>query len=195
VKIRSRWTAGLRYLNYKGAIVTPSWLIGVQDNVSFGYSDGIVNHFLLMQQKTKGIGPVGSGEVDFNFFRQRLTLYGMVQVAFLVTDLKTDSGGFTYFARQLGPSGFYFPGNGNIQSTISKTTWNTTFEAGLRVRLLEGFHFILDWNRTGYLDTILVPTTIQIPQNATQTQLGTTALFISRDFVISSLNIGLSFQF
>jgi hypothetical protein len=73
VKIRSRWTAGLRYLNYKGAIVTPSWLIGVQDNVSFGYSDGIVNHFLLMQQKTKGIGPVGSGEVDFNFFRQRLT--------------------------------------------------------------------------------------------------------------------------
>ena len=195
VKIRSRWTAGLRYLNYKGSIITPSWLIGTQDNAIFGYSDGAVNKFILMQQTTKGIGPTGSGEVDFNFFRQRLTLYGMVQAAFLVTDLHTDSNAFTYFARNLGDSGFYVPGDGNVQSQISKTTWNTSFEAGIRVKMLEGFNLILDWNRTGYLDTVLMPTSIQIPQNGDQVSLGTTALFVSRDFVVSSINLGLSFQF
>ena len=124
-----------------------------------------------------------------------LTLYGMVQAAFLVTNLHADSGPFTYFARNLGESRFYLPGDGNVQSKISKTTWNTAFEAGLRVKLLEGFHLILDWNRTGYLDTVLMPTSIQIPQNGDQVSLGTTALFVSRDFVVSSINLGLSFQF
>src|SRR5262249_23550354 len=111
VKIRSRWTAGLRYLNVKGAIVTPTYLIGTQDNPNFGYSDGSVNNFILMQESAKGIGPLGSGEVDFNFFRQRLTLYGLVQAAFIVEDLKADSGHFTYFARDLANANenFYLP--------------------------------------------------------------------------------------
>jgi hypothetical protein len=54
---------------------------------------------------------------------------------------------------------------------------------------------ILDWNTTGYLDTMLIPTTLSIPDNATQIALGTTARFVSRDFVVSSVTFGLSFQF
>jgi hypothetical protein len=195
LKIRARWTAGLRYLSVKGAMVTPSWLLGTPSDVFFGYSDGVVNKFILMQQSTTGVGPVGSGEVDFNFFRQRLTLYAGVQAAFLVSNLSTDSNDFTYFARDLSDVGFFLPGAGHIAQKVSKTTWNTAFEAGVRVKLLEGFHLIVDWNRTGYLDTLLLPTSISIPQNSAQVALGTTALFVSRDFVVSSLNLGLSFQF
>jgi hypothetical protein len=198
VRIRARWTAGIRYLSAKGAIVTPSWLKGIEDNADFGYSDGIVNNFLLMQQSTKGFGPVGSGEVNFNFFRQRLALYGLVQAAFLNEKLTADSGPFTYYAHNTGPgtdSTVQFPGAGQVSREVSKTSWNTVFEAGLRVKILDGFHLILDWNTTGYLDTLLLPTTISIPQNATQVSLGTSALFVSRDYVISTINVGLSFQF
>ena len=194
VKIRSRWTAGLRYLTFDGAIATPAWVTGASSSAGFGYSDGSQIGLILMQQSTTGWGPVGSGEIQFNFFRQRLTLYALVQAALILESLDTDSGTFTYLARDPVIAA-YFPGVGRIQESLSKSTWNTTFEAGVRVRLLEGFNMILDWNTTGYLDTVLLPTDLSLPDNASQVALGTTARFVSRDFVVSSINLGLSFQF
>jgi hypothetical protein len=195
MKIRSRWTAGIRYLRYEGAILTPFWLTGLASPAGFGYSDGIQNGFMVMQQDTTGIGPVGSGEIQFNFFRQRLTLYGVAQAAFLLEKLTTDSGAFTYLALNQSVPPTFLPGAGRIQSDLSKSAWNISFEAGLRVKLLDGFHLIADWNRTGYLDTMLIPTSLSIPTNPTQIPLGTTALFITRDFDVTSINLGLSFQF
>jgi hypothetical protein len=195
VKIRARWTAGLRYLKFDGALATPAWVASPSSTVGFGYTDGVQNDLIIMQQATSGWGPVGSGEVDFNFFRQRLTLYAMVQAAFLLETLDTDSGSFTFLARDPAIVGAYFPGIGRIQDNVSKSTWNTTFEAGLRVKVLQGFDLILDWNTTGYLDTMLIPNTLSIPDNSSQIALGTTARFVSRDFVVSSINLGLSFQF
>jgi hypothetical protein len=199
VRIRSRWTAGLRYLTFDGAIVTPAWVTGASSassNAGFGYTDGALLDPILMQQSTKGWGPVGSGEIQFNFFRQRLTLYALVQAAFILESLDTDSGTFTYMTRDPSQgSNSYFPGAGHIEESVSKSSWNTTFEAGLRVRLLEGFNLILDWNTTGYLDTMLLPTELAVPDNASQIALGTTARFVSRDYVVSSINLGLSFQF
>jgi len=195
VKIRSRWTAGIRYLTFDGAIATPAWVTGTSSTGGFGYTDGTQLDLILMQQKTSGFGPVGSGEIQFNFFRQRLTLYALVQAALILESLETDSGTFTFLSRSTTVDG-YFVGAGRIQNNVSKSTWNTTFEAGVRVKLLEGFHLIVDWNTTGYLDTMLIPTDLSIPDNASQVDtLGTTARFISRDFVVSSINLGLSFQF
>ena len=194
LKIRSRWTAGVRYLSYKGAIATPYWLTGAVSSPGFGYSDGILNGLMIMQQSTTGVGPVGSGEAQFNFFRQRLSLYALVQAAFLLEKLEADSGTFTYLA--LNPSSTnFFPGSGRIHDSVSKTAWNIGFEAGVRVKLLDGFHLIANWNRTGYLDTILIPNVLSIPANPTQIPLGTTARFVSRDFDVTSVNLGLSFQF
>ena len=195
VRIRSRWTAGIRYLTFEGSIATPAWVTGASSTSGFGYSDGSTLDLILMQQSTTGWGPVGSAEVDFNFFRQRLTLYAMVQAAFLVESLETSSGTFTYMSRDPAAVGTYFPGKGYIEESLSKSSWNTGFEAGLRVKLLEGFNMILDWNTTGYLDTMLLPTELAIPDNASQIRLGTTARFISRDYIVSSINLGLSFQF
>jgi len=196
VKIRSRWTAGIRYLDYAGSIATPSWLTGTLGTPGFGYSDGIFNDLIVMQQSTTGWGPMGSGEIQFNFFRKRLSLYALAQVAFLLETLEADSGAFTYLTRDTSATPTaYFPGYGRIGNTVSKSGWNTTFEVGARVKLLEGFHLIVDWNRTGYLDTLLLPNDLSLPGNAGQTSLGTTARFTSRDFVYSAFNVGLSFQF
>jgi len=197
VKIRSRWTVGIRYLTFDGTIATPAWVTGASSTAGFGYTDGTQLDLILMQQSTSGFGPVGSGEIQFNFFRQRLTLYALVQAAFILESLETDSGTFTFLSRDPGAANVdgYFVGPGRIQDSVSKSTWNTTFEAGVRVKLLEGFHLIVDWNTTGYLDTMLIPTDLSIPDNAAQRNLGTTARFISRDFVVSSINLGLSFQF
>jgi hypothetical protein len=195
MKIRSRWTAGIRYLSYQGALVTPFWLTGLVSSPGFGYSDGVQNAFMVMQQKTTGVGPAGSGEVQFNFFRQRLTLYALVQAAFLLEKLDADSGAFTYLALDQTAGTSYLPAPGRIQDSLSKSAWNITFEAGVRVRLLEGFHLIVDWNRTGYLDAMLIPNNLSIPTNPNQIPLGTTARFITRDFDVTSVNVGLSFQF
>jgi hypothetical protein len=192
IKIRSRWTAGIRYLSYKGAIVTPFWLTGQASPAGFGYSDGIQNAFMIMQQSTSGYGPVGSGEIQFNFFRQRLTLYALAQAAFLLETLHTDSGAFTYLAQDAGG---FFPGSGRIEDDVSKSSWNVGGEAGVRVKMLEGFHLIVAWNRTGYLDTMLVPNSLSLPTNPTQTSQGTTARFVTRDFDITTISLGLSFQF
>jgi hypothetical protein len=194
MKIRSRWTAGIRYLSYEGAIVTPFWLTGLASPAGFGYSDGIQNGFIVMQQTTTGVGPVGSGEIQFNFFRQRLTLYGVAQAAFLLEKLDTDSGVFTYLALDQSSTNV-LPGLGRIQSDLSKSAWNISGEVGLRVKLLDGFHLIADWNRTGYLDTMLLPNALSIPTNPNQFELGTTARFVTRDFDVTSINLGLSFQF
>jgi hypothetical protein len=194
VKIRARWTAGIRYLKYDGAILTPAWLTGVVGTPGFGYSDGVIHKFLLMQQSTSGFGPVGSGEVQFHFFRQHLTLYGMIQAAFLDERLDTTSEDFTYLAAITTSSNFV-PRAGTIGDKVNKTAWNNCIELGIRVKVVEGFHIFADWNKTGYLDTIMMPTSISLPPNAIQDALGATAHFVSRDFVVSSVNLGLSFQF
>lgn len=193
LKIHARWAAGVRYLDYEGAVPIPTWLTGVPAVNGVGYSDGVQNPFLVMQQKTTGFGPTGSGEIDFSFFRRRLTLYGLVQAAYLMENLKADSGTFMYLARD-NANGLY-PGPGRIHDDLNKSSWNTTVEVGVRVKILEGFHFIADWNKTGYLDTVVVPADLSIPTNAQQTELGTTATFVSRDLIVTTVNVGLSFQF
>ena len=196
INIRSRWTAGLRYLDYEGSLPMPAWLTGTVQQ-GFGYSDGVFNRVLLNTVSTTGWGPVGSAEIQFNFLRKRLTLYGMAQVAFLIEKVKSDSGAFTYYALGAAPGGapVFLPGSGRVTEEVSKTAWNTSFEVGLRCRVLEGFHIILDWNSTGYLDTVLIPYQLSLPSLSSQISQGTTALYSSRDIVTSSVNFGLSFQF
>lgn len=196
VRYRARWTAGLRYLTLDGTLPTPTWLnalIGVNGR---GYSDGFLTQYLLVSQETRGWGPSGSGEVDFNFARKRFQIYLAAQVSFILENLKSDSGPFTYLATVTGGTGSdVFPGQGEITRDLEKTAWNTMFEAGVRVRILEGFHAYLAVNRTGYLDSLLVPSVLSVPQNDTQVDQGVSAVYTTRDVIVSNFSLGLTFQF
>ena len=110
--------------------------------------------------------------------------------------LQADSGAFTYFARdESTEEHLLVPGQGHVARDINKNAWNATIELGMRARLLEGFYVILDWNKTGYLDSILIPIDLAIPANAAEVSLGTSARFVSRDYIVSTIHLGLSFQF
>jgi hypothetical protein len=196
LRYHGAWTVGGRYLDYQGAVPCPAWVVGGKQIIGFGFTDGVSAKMLLMQQSTSGWGPLGSGEAQFNFFRQRLSIYLVGQAALLIEGLDADSGPFTYFAyQQLAGTTLVLPGSGRIQQSVSKTAWNTMFEVGARVKILEGFHLILDWNTTGYLDTVLLPDVLSVPSNASQIPLGTVSTYVSRDIVRSTINLGLSFQF
>jgi len=196
LRYRGAWTAGARYLDYDGAVPCPAWVIGSKQIIGFGFTEGVSTKMLLMQESAKGWGPMGGGEVQFNFFRQRLSLYLVGQAALLISELNTDSGPFTYYAYQsLAGSLFVLPGTGHLQQSVSKTAWNTMIEVGARVKVLEGFHVILDWNTTGYLDTVLLPDVLSVPATASQVPQGTVSTYVSRDIVRSTINLGLSFQF
>ena len=198
LRYHGAWTAGMRYLDYQGAIPTPAWVVGSKNIPGLGFTDGAATKLLLMQESTTGWGPVGSGEAAFNFFRQRLSLYIQGGAALLIQKLSVDSGPFTYYASQFDSAlgGFIaVPGYGVLQQDVNKTAWNTMIEVGARIKVLEGFHVIVDWNTTGYLDTVLAPDTLSVPANAAQIPLGAVSTYVSRDIVRSAINVGLSFQF
>ncbi|HEX4824671.1 MAG TPA: hypothetical protein VFV19_10170 [Candidatus Polarisedimenticolaceae bacterium] len=196
LRFHGAWTAGIRYLDYQGAVPCPAWVIGSKQVVGFGFTDTVATKMLLMGESTKGWGPLGSGEAQFNFFRQRLSLYIQGQAALLQENLNVDSGPFTYFAFQsIGGVTVAVPGYGVLQQSVGKTAWNTMVEAGARIKVLDGFHVIIDWNTTGYLDTVLLPDKLSVPANAAQVSLGAVATYVSRDIVRSTINVGLSFQF
>jgi hypothetical protein len=195
VRYHARWSAGVRYLNFDGSLPTPAWVMADVGRQGMGFTDGVQNQFLVMTQSTSGWGPTGSGEMQFNFRRRQFQIYLLVQTSFLVETLKTDSGSFTYLAGGEAFPNAVVPGEGRISDDVSKTAWNLTFEAGFRVRVAEGFHLFLSWNRSGYLDTLLVPTILSVPANSTQFDQGTSASFVTHDIVTSSVNFGLSFQF
>jgi len=196
VRYRARWTAGLRYFTFDGTLPTPTWLNQLITAPGVGFSDGIQNLYLMLSQKTRGWGPLGSGEVDFNFDRKRFQIYLLAQAGFLLENLDTDSGPFTYLATVTGGSGSdLVPGLGQITRSVSKSAWHTMIEAGFRVRILEGFHGYIAINRTGYLDALLVPTILSVPANNTQQDQGVSAVYNTRDIVVSTLTVGLTFQF
>jgi hypothetical protein len=195
VRYHARWTAGVRYFTFDGSLPTPAWVMADVGRQGVGFTDGVQNQFLIMSQSTSGWGPMGAGEMQFNFRRRQFQIYLLVQAAFLVESLKTDSGSFTYLAGGSAFPNAVVPGQGHISDDLAKTAWNLAFEAGFRVRVADGFHIFISWNRTGYLDTLLVPTILSVPANSTQFDQGTSAAFTTRDIVISSANFGLSFQF
>jgi hypothetical protein len=196
VRYRARWSAGVRYLKYEGALPTPTWLKAVYNVPGASYSDGVQNQMLVLSQSTSGYGPMGSGEMQFNFLRRRLQLYMAVEVAFLIENLDSDSGPFTYLVPVTTNAGSQiYPGEGQITRSISKSAWNTKFGVGVRVRIVEGLQAFVGVSRTGYLDTLLVPTILSVPATINQVDEQAIAVYTTRDIVVTETSIGLSFQF
>ena len=194
-RYHARWTAGARYLDFDAAFPMPIWNNVGAGSPGLGYTEGIVNPIIVSQHSASGWGPVGSGEMQFNFFRRRLQLYGLVRAAFIVQEAEIDSGTFQFLARDNAGSGGTVPRQGHFGTSIDKSSWNTTFEAGVRFRIVPGLHVFADWNKTGYLDPLIVPTTISLPSDSGQVDQPIGVSYKTEDIVLSTIQVGLSFQF
>lgn len=179
----SRWWGGLRYFNYDGQLYGGAWLN--TSNAGVYYTDGSFLRLLTISQEASGAGPVGSWEVDFNFYDKGLQFFLRGEAAFTFNRLKMDSGPFFQI---VDPSGGITLADRLVKS-LDKSSWQDRAEAGVRVYLKNGLEFEIAYSITGYLDVILMPDLLQPgvtneePQTATQ------------DIVFTSFHVGAGYQF
>lgn len=191
-RYHARWTAGGRYLEFDGALPLPMWVnVG---GTPPEFTDGVVNPLVISELSATGWGPVGSAEMQFNFFRRRLQLYALARAAFIVLTSKLDSGDFQFLVSDPAGAGTV-PRQGHFSTEIDKSSWNTTLEAGVRFRILPGFHVFADYNASGFLDPVVVPTKVSFPVNAQQIDQPIGVSYKTEDMVFSTVQVGVSFQF
>ena len=163
------------------------------DAAGAGFTEGSLLKLLNFEQESSGIGPTGSWEVDFNFFEKGLVLFLRGQAAFLINQVESDSGEF-FTVLNVGGSSSQFAAS-RIQESRDKSSWQTTGEIGARIQFRNGLKLQLAASRTGFLDVVLSPISITIPDNAQQAPNGTSALLITKDLIFDSYNAGVAFQF
>lgn len=188
-RFSSHWWGGVRYFDYKGNAPTLAWL-----NVDFagqGFTSGAFFRPITLYQETNGFGPTGSWEVDVNFFDGMVAVFGRAQAALTFNSYQTDSGPFFTLLRTT--TGVQITSPARLQESRDKTTWQTLAELGVRLGLRNGLQFELAYTRSGFLDLILAPSDIAIPENEVQT--GVSAVYNTQDVVIDSWHAGVALQF
>jgi len=190
-RFRGRWWAGLRYFQYEGNALAGAWLSTFK--TGYGFTDGEFLHVLNFSQKTTGGGPTGSLEAQFRFFRERLSLFAMGQAAFVLLSYETDTGPFFTIVEDDTGADLSVPAR--LNETLDKSTWQTGIEGGVRYRFDNGLELELAYNVTGYLDAVLAPTSIRIPETSSEARFGTSAIYRTQDYVLDAWRAGISFQF
>jgi hypothetical protein len=188
-RFSSRWWAGLRYFKYTGNLMSTAWL-----NLTIpgeGFTDGGFLNPLILAEKTTGLGPTASWEVDFNFFNKGLALFVRGQAAFTLNSMEIDSGSFPVPADSLSPTLL----TGRINETRDKSTWQDQGEVGVRVNLHSGLQFELGYARTGFLDVLLIPSEITGVKTGTVTNVPPSTLYTTQDYILDGWHAGVSFQF
>jgi hypothetical protein len=191
-RFRGRWWAGLRYFQYDGSVMVPVWLSTT--TIGYGFTDGAFLHLVNFSQDTSGGGPTAALEAQFRFFRERLSLYAVGQAAFVVLSLDVDTGPFFTIAED-SDTGQSFPTSARLDENVSKSTWQNSLEGGVRYLFDSGLELELAYNVTGYLDAVLLPTSVRIPANTAEAQFGTSAIYRTQDLVYDAWRAGISFQF
>jgi hypothetical protein len=204
-RFSGRWWGGLRYYNYEGNVIGGAWLnTALPGN---GYTDGSTLRAINFYQEASGGGPTVAAEVDFNFFNKLMTIYAGAQAAFVLLELETDTGEFFTLVDPSNPlsgTDVSNPVEAQLTESRTKSTWQNNAELGLRFTLKSGLEFEVAYHIQGYLDTILMPSRIQIPETANQAQdcsndadtpACTTAIYQTQDLVLDGWRVGVGFQF
>jgi hypothetical protein len=83
-----------------------------------------------------------------------------------------------------------------------KTSWQNTFETGARIGFKNGLHFEAGYTRTGYLDIVISPTTITVPNEdqaagvlCDDPNTCASSNFLTRDFEVDGWYATVGFQF
>ena len=187
------WLAGLRYANYEGNVRSGAWLDSTRPGE--GYTDGSLLRLLNFRQEYTGFGPTGSMEAQFNLFDRGVQFYLKGQAALMISELSADSGDFfTFVSTQTAPM-FTLAVETRLDTTRDKTTWQTMAEAGVRLNFKPGLSFEAAWQIQGFLDVVLLPDRLQIPNTPQQAEGGVSAIYTSQDLVFETVRFGMSFQF
>ena len=192
-RVQGRWYGGMRYFLYEGNIPAGAWLYSQPDGD--GYTEGTLLRLLNFSQQTEGLGPTGLAEVRFNFFNQVLQLYANGQATFIVMNIEMNSGLFMTLVDSTGDIGAKIPLEANLSESQTKSTWQTGAEVGLRVRLRNGLKLEASYGIVGFLDAIMLPTQLRIPDNQQESAQGTSAIYNTQDYVLTGWRAGIAFQF
>jgi hypothetical protein len=192
-RFRGAWSAGVRAFLYEGTIPMAAWLGLDAALPGTQFTDGTVIRLVPLAQESKGWGPTGSGEAQYNFARGRVVVYLQARAAFLLQDMEVDSGTFVTYADDPSVGTILAPAR--LTQSLDKSVWQLTGELGGRIRVLPGTHLLLSYAYRSYMDAMLLPVEIQIPRSDAQADNGTIGLFKSHDIKIASYHAGLSFQF
>ena len=193
-RVTSRWWGGFRYMKYSGQIMAPAWLMSSSFDEGLGYSDGTFLKSLLLTQETEGWGPTGAWEIDANFFDQRLQIYGRAQVAFLRTTISVDSGPFVTLVTEAAGTNLLLA-DAHLDESREKSVWNTAFEVGVRYTFFRSLTLDIGYHRAGFLDAIILPSQIIVPEKEQTIPNGTSALYGTQDYRVEGWFAGIAFQF
>ncbi len=193
-RVNGRWRGGLRHFRYEGSLPAAAWVLVGGGAPGDGWTEGLLNPLVSLSQDTTGTGPTGSVEIRANFFRRRLTLFAQGNVAFLLSDLEVDSGVFTTFVRDF-TNQVFFAAPARLNASETKSAWQVGAEFGAQVELVRGLVLEIAASRTGYQDSLIVPTTISIPSRLEQISQGTVAVYGTRDIIADAWRFGLGYQF
>jgi hypothetical protein len=187
----SHWWAGFRYSEYTGNIPAGGWFN--TDSPGQGFTDGSFIRLLNLYQETKGWGPTGAWEVDFNFFNKGLVLYLRSQAVLSFNSLEADSGPFFTIVKDPFESTPQTAA-ARLNAKRDKSTWQNSGEFGVRVGFRNGLQLEAGYFINGYLDAVLMPSRITIP-NLQQAHRGVSALYNSHDYIVDGWQANVAFQF
>jgi len=167
-----------------------AWLHGSRDQ----YTDGVLLPLIHATQKSSGYGPTGSLGFQVNFFEKRFQLFASGKFAFTMSNIETDTG--TFFSLTNGfDNSTTFTAPARLQAERSRTSWHTHVEGGMRLTLKNGLGLEIAYYKGGFLDAVITPTEIRIPQSAGNIPNGTTGFFATQDLKFDGWRSSLSFQF
>jgi hypothetical protein len=138
--------------------------------------------------------PTGSWEIDANFFDRRLQIYGKAQVAFILSTIEVNSGPFVTMTEETGGTSILLA-DANLSESREKSVWNTAVEVGLRYTFFRSLTVEVGYHRAGFLDAIILPSQIIVPEKEQTIPNGTSALYGTQDYRVEGWHAGLGFQF
>ena len=192
-RVEGVWWGGMRYFAYEGTLLQGAWLQS-QGNLGVGYTDGNLIRLIHARQETTAIGPTASLGLQVNFFEKRFQLFADGGFAFTLSDVEVDTGTFATLTpgNQLGT---VLAGPSRLTQTRDRTSWHTNIQAGMRLTLKNGLSFEAVYYQGGFLDAVLTPTEVRIPQSAQELSNGASAIYATQDLRYDGWRSSIAFQF
>lgn len=191
-RVEGSWWGGMRYFAYEGTLMQAAWVRPVQGGL--GFTDGGLIPLIHSAQKATAIGPTGSFGVQVNFFDKQVQLFANGQFAFLLSDIEVDTGQFFTLTGGNTP-GIVLSTPARLSAERDRTSWHTGADIGMRYASKKGLVLEVSYYTLGYLDAIITPTDLRIPQNAQEAAQGTSGLFATQDITLDGIRGSVAFQF